>query len=392
MRRDATGCSLVATDDLDRRRPSSRRQRARGPLPTWPNVAPLGTNGHGRRRPAVSHASRAPAACPRASPPPWRSGSPLPSSISSAPSRCGSGIRSAHGSPSPSSPTAFRMVKSRGVTASRSSQATGNDTGHAGSQPRAVRGHHGRPAGPGGVEEHLPAAVLDDVRGGGEDGIDPFGSRGDRPGRGGHLLGRGLRRDRNEHVHALRSAGLGHTDQAGIGQGLAHQVGRADRRPERVPLRRVEVQDQIAGVVPVAGAHQGRVVLHRALVGEPEQCPAVVAQRVGHLALGGLRPHRHGLDPVRRVLRHVLLHERLLAAQHPHHRQRPVAQAGDDPVPHGVQVLDEIPLGRVGPVEQRLVEIGQRHSGSLVVAHRLTFPMREREVNSAAEILRDPQK
>ena len=66
--------------------------------------------------------------------------------------------------------------------------------------------------------------------------------------------------------------------------------------------------------------------------------------------------------PLGRVLRDVLLHERLLAAVHPDHRQRPVLEHRDDPVAHRVEVVDEVALGRVGAVEQRLVEVGQRHA------------------------------
>ena len=35
------------------------------------------------------------------------------------------------------------------------------------------------------------------------------------------------------------------------------------------------------------------------------------------------------------------------------------AQAGQDLLVDGVQIVDEVALGRVGPVEQRLVEVGQ---------------------------------
>jgi len=41
------------------------------------------------------------------------------------------------------------------------------------------------------------------------------------------------------------------------------------------------------------------------------------------------------------------------------HRQRPVRQPGDDPVADRVEVVDEIALGRLGAVEQRLVEVGE---------------------------------
>ena len=37
------------------------------------------------------------------------------------------------------------------------------------------------------------------------------------------------------------------------------------------------------------------------------------------------------------------------------------SSSGEDPVAHPVEVVDQVPLGRAGPVEQRLVEVGQRH-------------------------------
>ena len=58
----------------------------------------------------------------------------------------------------------------------------------------------------------------------------------------------------------------------------------------------------------------------------------VVAQRVRHLPLRALGPEPHRGDPVRRVLGDVLLHERLLPAVHPDHRQRPVRQHRQDAV------------------------------------------------------------
>jgi hypothetical protein len=44
---------------------------------------------------------------------------------------------------------------------------------------------------------------------------------------------------------------------------------------------------------------------------------------------------------------------------HPDHRQRPVGQHRDDPLGDGVEVVDEVPLGRPGAVEERLVEVGE---------------------------------
>ena len=102
------------------------------------------------------------------------------------------------------------------------------------------------------------------------------------------------------------------------------------------------------------------VVLDGPLVREPDQRAAVVAERVRDLALRRLGPDARRLHPVRRVLRHVLLHERLLAAMDPDHRERSVLEHRDDPVAHAVEIVDEIALGRVRAVEQRLIEVRQR--------------------------------
>src|SRR5262249_43808469 len=56
-------------------------------------------------------------------------GMACPSATRSSGNGCGLGVRTAHGSRSPSDCTAFCTVKSVGTTSSRSSQSTGNDTG-----------------------------------------------------------------------------------------------------------------------------------------------------------------------------------------------------------------------------------------------------------------------
>ena len=147
--------------------------------------------------------------------------------------------------------------------------------------------------------------------------------------------------------------------------------GRGDR-PEAGPFGRVDVQDQVGGPVLVPDQGQRRVVLDGPLVGEPHQRAPVVDQRIGDHPAGRVGPHLGGLDPLRRVLGQVLLHERFLAGPDPHHRQRPVPQHRDDPVPHRVQVVDQVLLGRVCPVEQRLIQMGQRDAIPFV-AHELSL-------------------
>ena len=247
--------------------------------------------------------------------------------MSSARRRCGSGMCSAQGSRSPSWRSAVWMVKSAGVMSSRSSQATGNETG----TPGRTRGLYAAitVAPPTRVEstKTLPprSALTNAVVA--ISGIELLGPCRDGAGRGGRVLERCLVVDRDEHVQSLGAAGLHRAGQADIGQGLANRVGGPNRHREGIGFGRVEVEHQVRDVVRPVGAHQGGVILDRALVGEPQQRPPVVAQRVRHVPLRRLRPPLHGADPVRRVLRHVLLHERFLAAMDADHRQRPVLRA-----------------------------------------------------------------
>jgi hypothetical protein len=44
---------------------------------------------------------------------------------------------------------------------------------------------------------------------------------------------------------------------------------------------------------------------------------------------------------------------------HPDDRQRPVGQHRNNLFCDGFEVIDEVPLGRSGTVEERLVEVGQ---------------------------------
>ena len=80
-------------------------------------------------------------------------------------------------------------------------------------------------------------------------------------------------------------------DKPAVSQGLPHQVRHRHHLGE-VVVRRIQVQHQVRGPVDVAGQPQRGVVLDRALVGQPQQRAPVIAQRVAHLALGRLGPHR----------------------------------------------------------------------------------------------------
>ena len=121
-----------------------------------------------------------------------------------------------------------------------------------------------------------------------------------------------------------------------------------------------------------------RVVLDRPLVGEPQKGSPVVAERIRDGSLRRLRPQRDRGDEVGRVLRHVLLHERRLPSRHPDHREGAIAQLRNDPVAHGVEVVDQVALGRARRHRRaagrgsstrrrhasRRCEIGPSHDGS----------------------------
>src|ERR1700753_3864657 len=150
-----------------------------------------------------------------------------PSSIRPWSRACGAGIADAHGSLSPSRPSAVWTVKSAGFTLSRSSPATGNDTRHAGTDACAVGGDDCRAAGSGRVEEDLAVAVFADEGGRRQFGVEAFGPGGHGSGGGGHLLGVGLCVELAGHVHALGAARLHRAGHARTGERLADQTGRA---------------------------------------------------------------------------------------------------------------------------------------------------------------------
>jgi hypothetical protein len=240
--------------------------------------------------------------------------------------------------------------------------------------PRAVRRGHGRAVRPGRVQEDLALPVVLDEGRGRQRGIKTLGPGGDGPGHRGRLLA--ARVDRHVHVQPLGPAGLDGTGKAHVGECLADQPGRRHRLPERSPGRWVDVQHQVGRPVQVTCQAQGHVVFHRPLVGQPEKRAPVVAQWVAHLAPGGFGPHGDAADPRRGIVRQVLLHERPLPGPDPDDRQRPSAQFRHDEPGHGLQVIHQVPLGRARPVEQRLIEMGQRNAISFRRAHASRIPGR----------------
>ena len=209
-----------------------------------------------------------------------------PSSIRSVGSRCGCGIDSRpRGLPSSAIERGVHgEVGRRDVV----EVVPGDRERHrrARAQPRAVGRDDGGAADAGRVDEHLAAAVLLDERGRREVGIERLGAGGDA---------RGSRRPRPRPAPRRRS---------GRTRARPWRRWSSPRRPARSrpapggpgarprppsakssSLGRVEVEHEVRGPVDVVGPPQRRVVLDRALVGEPQQRAPVVAQRVVHLAL-----------------------------------------------------------------------------------------------------------
>ena len=221
--------------------------------------------------------------------------------------------------------------------------------GQARADPRAVGRDDGRAAGAGGVEEHLAAAVLADERRRRDRRVEALGAGGDRPGRRGGVLDAGPPAIGTNDVHALGPAGLHGAGQPDVGRARG---GPAGRRRRRRRSRR-----------PRAGRGRARGASSCRLAGRGS-APGGTRPRAGSpatAACGGRCTARRctsrcdasaqtvvALDPVRGVLGQVLLHERRLAGPHPNHRQRPVAQPGQDALADRVEVVDQVALVGVG--------------------------------------------
>ena len=170
----------------------------------------------------------------------------------------------------------------------------------AGADPRAVGRDDRRPADPRRVDEHLAAAVLLDERGRGDLGIEALGAR------------RDARASPRPRPPVMPASSIGTNTCTPLAplvftapsrptsaSACRTRCATRDRHREAVALGRVEVEHEMGHVVGTVDAHERRVVLDRALVGEPQQRAAVVAQRVRHLALRRLGPDRAPCAPTR---------------------------------------------------------------------------------------------
>ena len=183
--------------------------------------------------------------------------------------------------------------------ASRSSQATGKETG----TPGRTRGLYAEMtvAPPTLVEstKTLPprSALTNAVVA--MSGSSCFCACGDGSGRGGRVLHATPDVDRDEDVEPLGAARLHRTVKADVGQRLADRMGGADRHRERIGVRRIEIEHEVGDPIRPIDAHERRVILDRTLVGEPEQRAPVVAQRIRHVPLRRFGPPARPCAPSR---------------------------------------------------------------------------------------------
>ena len=220
-----------------------------------------------------------------------------PSSRSSAGSRCGDNP-SIHGPARSICATALWIVKSVGTTPSRSSQASGNDTGTCG----RTRGLYAAitvapPTRVASTNTLPPRSSFMNVDGR-EVGIESRRPVPRSPGVAAAASSISTRRvDRHEDVDALGAARLHPADQADVVEHRPDQPRRAHGRLEAGALGWVEVEDEMRHAVGPVRLDQRRVVLDRALVAEPQQRPAVVAQRVRRPRASTPRPRSRRSAP-----------------------------------------------------------------------------------------------
>ena len=125
-------------------------------------------------------------------------------------------------------------------------------------------------------------------------------------------------------MHALGAARFNSTSYARLVQRLTDQMGSLHNHTERRSLRRIKIKYEIVGMDRITHAEERDVVLQGALIGKPEQGPAVITQGVLDFAPRGIGPDGHPLHPLRRVFGKVLLHERRLPGSDADDRQWPI--------------------------------------------------------------------
>ena len=331
-RRERT--SLAELGEL--RHPLGERQLPEPGLDQWGlGRAKSCPHDRGNHRAMFTGVERGRGACPRASPAPGRPGWRGPPRRASAGSRCGRGHV-----------LGPRVAVAEEVERGVDGEVRGRDVvevvpghrerhRHARPDPRAVRGDHGGAADPGRVDEHLAAAVLLDERGGGD--------RRDRAARPARRWP-GWPRPRPRSIAARRRSGR---TRARPWPRWSSPRRRGRRRPApggpawAARDRHREARRPRAGRGRAPGGSMRSGWSARTSVGWYSTARWLAnhssVRRSLHSAYDTSRFDASAQNVtvgthVGRVLGHVLLHERLLAAVDADDRQRPIRQHRDDPV------------------------------------------------------------
>ena len=138
------------------------------------------------------------------------------------------------------------------------------------SKPWAVRGSDASAASSGGVEKHFAFAIGFDERGRRDGRVERLGPHRQRARGQGDLVGARAHYG-NEHVHALRPAGLYRTGHAHLRQRVTNQLGRRDDRAEVAAFGWVQVQHQMGRGIGFGDPEQGGMKFDGALIREPQQ-------------------------------------------------------------------------------------------------------------------------
>ena len=171
--------------------------------------------------------------------------------------------------------------------------------------------------------------------------------------------------DRGQDVQTGRARRLRVRPQPELVQHLAHdERDLADERPLPVG-RRVEIDQQVVGLLDLGHARVPGVQLDAAEVGDPGEAGRVVEHREdGRVPAREL--HEDLVDVVRMVLRHALLVEELAcdAVGEPLHVERPTPDVGESERRDVDVVRDEVELRQPALREEHLLRAGHRNVAS----------------------------
>ncbi len=182
--------------------------------------------------------------------------------------------------------------------------------------------------------------------------------------------------DRREDVEARRARRLRVRAQPELVHHLAHdERDLAHERPLAV-ARRVEVDQQIVGLLDLRDARRPRVQLDASEVRDPRERLDVVDDREDR-RVAARELHEDLVDEVGMLRRHALLVEELAldAVREALHVERPAAEMGESLLGHADVVGDEIALRQSPLREEQLVGVrdldGSEYRGGMLEGHPL---------------------